>query len=633
MGMLPIHARRTYFLLFLIPLLIPAGTTAAAVPFVNEVVDAGPDVGEWASLAIDRNGNPHISYYDDGNGDLKYATRKNMVWIIDTVDSGEFAGQYTSIAVNTAGEPRISYILGITGGVRYIAKTAGVWGASEQVDGSSFHSFTSLALDSQDRPRISYYDVGNDDTHFAEKDGGAWSPVTVTTTGGGDNTLALDAEDNPYVLYYDTGDTDLLLRQRNSLSSWTGYAITSFLDDAGLWNDLALDSRGVPYMCFTSETFDDLNFATLDADENVVIESIDAGTGIAPAGHWNSIAVDQAGNPHVSYFGEDVLLYSRRIGSTWETQIVDFNNNVGSHTSIGLDAWGNPMIAYRENRTGMLKFSDAAIHLITPLGGETWPVGATRSIEWKGGGVVDVLLSVDGGQGYEVVATNQNSNQLVFQVPHTPSRFAKIRVLRADPFSISDSDSFFTIEADIVLLNLKASLGTDGRSGAVIGWSTDPGPSDLGGYRLDKAIGTGSWFELVSLTSETSHHDPTAAPGDRYRLFGVNGFGTERLLGEVSVAPAAALAAWPTPYRGGTMTISFATAGGVGGGPGKAAVTLFDGAGRMVRTLASGDFEAGFQIVTWDGHDHSGRRVSPGVYFVRSEILGQKEQLKIVVLD
>ena len=51
-----------------------AGPALADSGWSIQTVDSTGDVGYYASLALDLNGNPHISYYDSTNGDLRYAT-------------------------------------------------------------------------------------------------------------------------------------------------------------------------------------------------------------------------------------------------------------------------------------------------------------------------------------------------------------------------------------------------------------------------------------------------------------------------------------------------------------------------------------------------------------------------------
>ena len=54
-------------------------------------------------------------------------------------------------------------------------------------------------------------------------------------------------------------------------------------------------------------------------------------------------------------------------------------------------------------------------------------------------------------------------------------------------------------------------------------------------------------------------------------------------------------------------------------------------AGRRVRQLADRTFPAGPSEVQWDGRDAEGRRLSPGVYFVRLEAEAGARTRKILL--
>lgn len=71
---------------------------------------AGVNVGKWSSMAIDQTNNKrHVCYYDETNGNLKYALWDGAWTLIDVVDTIGNVGMYCSIDLNAAGQPGISY--------------------------------------------------------------------------------------------------------------------------------------------------------------------------------------------------------------------------------------------------------------------------------------------------------------------------------------------------------------------------------------------------------------------------------------------------------------------------------------------------------------------------------------------
>jgi hypothetical protein len=54
-----------------------------------ETVDAGLQVGAYASLQLDAAGRPHIAYYDQANDDLEYAYYDGAAWQLQTVDADD----------------------------------------------------------------------------------------------------------------------------------------------------------------------------------------------------------------------------------------------------------------------------------------------------------------------------------------------------------------------------------------------------------------------------------------------------------------------------------------------------------------------------------------------------------------
>jgi hypothetical protein len=83
----------------------------------------------------------------------------------------------------------------------------------------------------------------------------------------------------------------------------------------------------------------------------------------------------------------------------------------------------------------------------------------------------------------------------------------------------------------------------------------------------------------------------------------------------------------PNPFSG-SMSYSYR----ISGGGQSVSIGVYDMAGRLVRTLASGFQGNGQYTVRWDSRDEHGAQMPQGVYFVRSRVAETANVTRVVLL-
>jgi subtilisin family serine protease len=166
-------------------------------------------------------------------------------------------------------------------------------------------------------------------------------------------------------------------------------------------------------------------------------------------------------------------------------------------------------------------------------------------------------------------------------------------------------------------LDDRVRLAWDCESGAYAGFNlyreAENGAADAGAGRARLNA------ELITGRTPFAFEDRDVAAGATYKywLEVIPTTGKAELFGPASATPGLKKAygfalepAYPNPAGAGT-TIAFSLPVGVSG---DYAVTIYDLAGRKVRTLAAAASAPGRREVVWDLADDAGRRVAPGVY-------------------
>jgi len=272
----------------------------------SQMVDNKDDVGSFTSLALDSDGNPHISYYNATGTNLVYTYLDGDNWVKMIADAQAGVGEWTSLDLDSSDRPHISYYDKTNGNLKYTYYTGAQWINSVVDSVGTVGLGTALKLDSTNKPHISYHDEGGGNLKYAKYNGAAWEITTVDTYGdvGEWPSMVLDSSDQPHVSY---------------LQAFTVGAVTYWVLGYAHFNGAQ----------WQNETADDFH-----------------GVGI-----FSSIDVDSNDRPHISYRDgtpEGYLRYIYHDGAQWNRGRVDSEGDCGMYTSIAVDSSDRPMITHRD---------------------------------------------------------------------------------------------------------------------------------------------------------------------------------------------------------------------------------------------------------------------------------------------
>ena len=328
--------RRYAIISFLVIVALSSATFLRADEFRWKKVDDAKIAGQYKALMLDSAGLPHIIYWDQTEGFIKYAYKDECRWQSSTIPTPQDGSVYSAVMDDSSS---LHFIFkGVDGqDTLYYCRRKGEW----EVEVVDHHTGTeaSMAVDSGFRPHVVYYSESDHSLIHASKDGSVWQYDTVGL--GINPSLALDNNDGTHIAYQVPDE-------------WTvKYAGTETIDTAvgpGGIPSLATDSENSPHIsCLYLGATRKLRYYHWDGDQ-WQFEDIDSLGRIGPS----DLVLSSSDSPHIAYKTDRALKHAS-LSATWQIQQID--TTVMTNPSLQLSKLDNPHVCYDSGTYNFLMYA------------------------------------------------------------------------------------------------------------------------------------------------------------------------------------------------------------------------------------------------------------------------------------
>ena len=328
------------------------------------------------SLAFDSSGRPHVAY---GGDHLYYAWYDGTNWYKTTVDQSPEVGQYASLALDGSGQPRVSYYDSANRSLKFAYMLNNIWYIQtlDTPPAVTTPTMTPEVIDDPVNARLLFdRPAWDDSTRYDEVEGaGALEAISAQGLAGMYTSTDVGSDNVVHISYYYHDGTHGMLKY----ATWDGITwqfqvvdredAPSKESDVGLWTSISVGSSNLPGISYMSEKYDDLKYAKRTNAGDITLWSVTnvsdvMGRANALEGVFTSLVIDGSGRPHISYLdftteGDYKLRYATFSNKNgWGTTVVDRGNQRGYDTSIALNNSGNTLfISYYDGGNGRLKFA------------------------------------------------------------------------------------------------------------------------------------------------------------------------------------------------------------------------------------------------------------------------------------